>query len=118
MDSEKPDNEGYKAFDEPIFKDGPAAFFATIPIKQIIKSLRENKIPAMVSNSAGTFLCNALFYTASYTTWKNKMKTLVGFMHLPLLPEQVLDKAQPSLTEEQMIRAVKIALNESIKAWK
>ncbi len=115
MDYDKPDMEGYKATDEPIFEDGPVAFFSTLPIKDIIQALRENKIPASISNSAGTFLCNTLMYTASYTTWKYRLKTLCGFIHLPFLPEQTLDGSQPSMSKELMLNAIRIAVEISLK---
>ncbi|MHA1616416.1 MAG: pyroglutamyl-peptidase I [Candidatus Njordarchaeales archaeon] len=118
MDTEKPDNEGYKPEDEPIFQDGPAAYFATIPIKRIVKRLREEGIPAMISNSAGTYLCNTVMYTFLYYIDKMGMNARAGFIHLPFLPKQVVDKPQPSMAFEMMVKGVRIAIEESINAFK
>ncbi len=63
MDARIPDNDGYQPVDEPIVPGGPTAYFSTLPVKAIVKALREAGIPAAVSNSAGTFLCNYAMYT-------------------------------------------------------
>jgi len=118
MDTTSPDIDGYKPSDEKIFQDGPAAYFSTLPIKQIVNELRNNGIPAMISNSAGTYVCNTLIYTALYTIAKNKLETLAGFMHLPYLPEQVLDKSQPSMSLDIMLKAVKIAFEVALRSFK
>ncbi|MCD6513342.1 MAG: pyroglutamyl-peptidase I [Candidatus Odinarchaeota archaeon] len=97
MDSTKPDNDNYTPKDETIFEDGPAAYFATVPIKDIIKVLREKGIPAIISNSAGTYVCNTVFYSGLYYANKLGLETKVGFIHLPYDTSQVLDKDKPSL---------------------
>ncbi|CAM4281291.1 Pyrrolidone-carboxylate peptidase [Bacillus manliponensis] len=61
-DARIPDNEGNQPIDVPVVKGGPAAYFSTLPIKSIVKQLRENRIPASVSQTAGTFVCNHVFY--------------------------------------------------------
>lgn len=118
MDATSPDIDGYKPSDERIFLDGPAAYFSTLPIKQIVKELRSNGIPAMVSNSAGTYVCNTLMYTALHIIARNNLDTLAGFIHLPYLPEQVVDKQQPSMSLDMMLRAVKIAFEISLRNFK
>ena len=57
-----PDNEGNQPIDEPVIQGGPSAYFVTIPIKAIVEKIREHKIPASVSNTAGTFICNHVCY--------------------------------------------------------
>ncbi|ALV62540.1 Pyrrolidone-carboxylate peptidase [Thermococcus sp. 2319x1] len=116
MDARMEDNEGYKPEDEPIFEDAPAAYFATIPVKRIVKALRENKIPSMVSNSAGTYVCNTAMYTALHYIAVNGLEAKAGFIHVPYIPEQVLEKPQPSMSLEMIRRAVEIAIRESIKS--
>lgn len=116
MDARMEDNEGYKPEDEPIFEDAPAAYFATIPIKRIVKALKENKIPAMVSNSAGTYVCNTAMYTALHYISTNGLNAKAGFIHVPYIPEQVLEKPQPSMSLEIIRKAIEIAIKESIKA--
>ena len=114
MDASSPDVDGYKPSDEKIFADGPAAYFSTLPIKAIVKKLRENGIPAMISNSAGTYVCNTLMYTALHAIAVNKLSTVAGFIHLPFLPEQVVDKQLPSLSLDIMLDSVRIALTTTL----
>ncbi|WP_175059339.1 pyroglutamyl-peptidase I [Thermococcus sp. 2319x1] len=116
MDARMEDNEGYKPEDEPIFEDAPAAYFATIPVKRIVKALRENKIPSMVSNSAGTYVCNTAMYTALHYIAVNGLEAKAGFIHVPYIPEQVLEKPQPSMSLEMIRKAIEIAIRESIKS--
>jgi len=115
MDARMEDNEGYKPENEPIFEDAPAAYFATIPVKRIVNALRENKIPAMVSNSAGTYVCNTAMYTALHYIAINGLEAKAGFIHVPYIPEQVLEKPQPSMSLEMIRKAIEIAIKESIK---
>jgi len=75
MDSTMPDNDGFKPEDEPVFEGAPDAYFATIPVKEVVKALRNAKIPAGVSNTAGTYVCNTAMFTALHTiavSWKRK----------------------------------------------
>ncbi|WP_324735063.1 pyroglutamyl-peptidase I [Thermococcus sp. SY098] len=114
MDSTKEDNDGYKPEDEPIFEDAPAAYFSTLPIKRIVKALRENKIPAMVSNTAGTYVCNTAMFTALHYVATNDLNAKAGFIHVPYIPEQVLEKNAPSMSLEMIKRAIEIAIRESL----
>ncbi|NJE08432.1 pyroglutamyl-peptidase I [Thermococcus sp. M39] len=114
MDSTKEDNDGYKPEDEPIFEDAPAAYFSTLPIKRIVKALRENKIPAMVSNTAGTYVCNTAMFTALHYIAIHKLNAKAGFIHVPYIPEQVLEKNAPSMPLEMIKRAIEIAIVESL----
>lgn len=116
MDARMEDNEGYKPEDEPIFENAPAAYFATIPVKRIVNALRENKIPAMVSNSAGTYVCNTAMYTALHHIAIKGLEAKAGFIHVPYIPEQVLEKPQPSMSIEMIRKAIEIAIKESIKS--
>ncbi|EHR79487.1 pyrrolidone-carboxylate peptidase [Thermococcus litoralis DSM 5473] len=116
MDARMEDNEGYKPEDEPIFEDAPAAYFATVPVKRIVNALRENKIPAMVSNSAGTYVCNTAMYIALHYIAINGLEAKAGFIHVPYIPEQVLEKPQPSMSLEMIRKAIEIAIKESIKS--
>ena len=95
-----PDNGGNQPEDEPVVADGPSAYFATLPIKNIVNALHQNGIPAKVSNTAGTFVCNHLMYgVCHYAAQKGNIKA--GFMHIPYLPSQVVDKPnQPSMAVE------------------
>ncbi|WP_054839422.1 pyroglutamyl-peptidase I [Thermococcus sp. JCM 11816] len=110
MDSTMPDNEGYKPEDEPVFEGAPAAYFATIPVKAIVKALREAKIPAAVSNTAGTYVCNAAMFTALHTIEVSGMTTKAGFIHVPFSHEQALDKPRPSMALETIRKGLEIAI--------
>ena len=85
-DARIPDNRGYVPADVPVVPDGPAAYFATVPVKDMVSAIQQKNIPASVSNSAGTFVCNDLFYTLLHHF--DGTPTQVGFIHIPLLPEQ------------------------------
>ncbi|MFA4646012.1 pyroglutamyl-peptidase I [Pyrococcus kukulkanii] len=114
MDSTMPDNEGYKPEDEPIFDDAPTAYFSTLPIKKIVRALRENGIPALVSNTAGTYVCNTAMFTALHTIAKHKLNAKAGFIHVPYSHEQALDKPRPSMALETIARAIEIAIRVSL----
>ncbi|WP_054840685.1 pyroglutamyl-peptidase I [Thermococcus peptonophilus] len=115
MDSTMPDNEGYKPEDEPVFEGAPAAYFATVPVKAIVKALREAKIPAAVSNTAGTYVCNTAMFTALHTIEVSGMTTKAGFIHVPFSHEQALDKPRPSMALETIRKGLEIAIKLSLK---
>ncbi|MDF5484862.1 pyroglutamyl-peptidase I, partial [Vibrio parahaemolyticus] len=84
-----PDNVGYQPIDEPVVADGPDAYFSTLPIKRIVQTLQKQGIPSQISNSAGTFVCNHLFYGIQHYLKDKPIRH--GFVHIPLLPEQAVD---------------------------
>ena len=105
------DNEGNRPTDEPIVEDAPAAYFSTLPIKDIVRALTDEGIPAEVSNSAGTFVCNHLMYGVLHHIANRGIDCAAGFIHIPYLPEQTGEKAGvASLPLETDVRAVEIAL--------
>ncbi len=116
MDSAKPDNDGFKPEDEPVFEGAPAAYFSTLPVKAIVRAMRKAKIPAGVSNTAGTYVCNTAMFTALHTVAVAGMEAKVGFIHVPFSHEQALDKPRPSLALETITRAIEIAIRTSLKA--
>jgi len=114
VDARISDNEGDQPVDEKIFEDGENAYFATLPIKAAVKNLKEEGIPASVSNTAGTFVCNHLLYGLMYLIDKKYPGVRGGFVHVPFLPEQVLDKAQkPYMSLGQMAEALSIIVETS-----
>ena len=115
-DAELADNEGNIPKDSPIKEDGPAAYFSTLPIKSIVEELKRKQIPANISNTAGTFVCNHIFYSLMHYAAKNSPGLLAGFIHLPYLPEQATKKNMPSLPLEKIVEAIKIAVIETVKA--
>lgn len=106
-DAGSPDNNGNQPVDEPIFEDGAAAYFSTLPIKRIVERVRAAGLPASVSNSAGTYVCNNLMYGVLYYIEKEFPGVRGGFVHVPYLHEQVLSRmGVPSLSLEDMVKAI------------
>lgn len=105
------DNEGQQPIDVAIREDGPAAYFSSLPIKAMVEAMREAGLPATVSNTAGTFVCNHLMYQALYLSDKHFPQTKAGFLHIPFLPEQVVDRpGLASISLSDMVRGVAVAL--------
>ena len=104
------DNAGARPIDEPVVPGGPAGLFATLPIKAMAATLREQGLPASVSQTAGTFVCNHVFYGLMHRLQAHP-GVRGGFMHLPLLPEQAARApGQPSLPLEVLVEGVRVAL--------
>ncbi len=106
------DNAGARPIDVPVVRGGPAAYWSTLPIKAIVAALREQGVPASVSQTAGTFVCNHVFY--------GLMRLLVrrrgvrgGFVHVPFLPEQA-QRGQASLPLATMIEAIALVVGVSL----
>ena len=104
------DNAGAKPVDEPVVPGAPDAYFATLPTRRIIEKLRERDIPAQLSYSAGTFVCNNLLYCALHESAQKFPATRCGFVHVPYLPEQAKDGSAPSMSLALMVRALTAAL--------
>ena len=113
-DARIPDNISQQPIDEAIQLDGEAAYFTTLPIKRIVKAIREAGISAEVSNSAGTFVCNHIMYQALFAATKAEKTFKAGFMHIPFIPEQTTDK--PFLPLEESTKALQIAI-ETIRDY-
>lgn len=114
-DARIPDNEGNQPVDEPIFPDGENAYFSTLPIKRIVEAIKKEKIPAEVSNTAGTYVCNHVMYGVLYYASKKKPNMKAGFIHVPYLFEQVVDKKNtPAMGLNEIVRALTIAIEQSI----
>lgn len=115
-----PDNEGNQPIDEPVVKGGPAAYFVTVPIKAIVENIKAHNIPASISNTAGTFICNHVCYgvahlAAARTAAGKPMKS--GFIHIPFLPEQAIGKPAltPSMSLETIVSGITHALEAIVK---
>lgn len=110
-DGRIPDNEGYQPIDSPIFEDGKNAYFSTLPLKLMVDEMKKEDIPANVSNTAGTYVCNHLMYSLLYYLEKNGLDTRGGFIHVPFIPSQVLDKRNmPYMDLNTMAKALEIAI--------
>jgi len=99
-----PDNAGVKPLDVPIMRGGPAAYWSTLPIKAIVAGLTARGIPSAVSPTAGTFVCNHVFYRLMRALVRRK-GVRGGFVHVPFLPHQA-KRGQPSLPLDTMIAAI------------
>ncbi|EKO3846944.1 TPA: pyroglutamyl-peptidase I [Vibrio harveyi] len=111
-----PDNSGHQPIDEPVIPGGPDAYFTTLPIKAITRALQQENIPCQVSNTAGTFVCNHLFYGVQHYLRDKSVRH--GFVHIPLLPEQDSSGNQPTMSldviVEGLARLAQVAIdNES-----
>ena len=104
------DNDGFQPRDEALQADGPAAYLSTLPLRRMEAALQEACLPAGLSNTAGLYVCNAVFYTAARLAENLKPAPRAGFVHVPYLPEQASGKEAPSLSLEEDIRALEIIL--------
>lgn len=106
------DNDGYRPSGKKIREEGPAAYFSTLPLKEIKGVLTDHGIPAFFSNTAGNFVCNHILYLGLFLAEKYGIGE-AGFIHLPYLPSQVLDKPNtPSMSLDLEILAIKLTLSE------
>lgn len=109
-DTTMADNEGNMPVDQPIFKDGENAYFSNLPIKNMVEDIKKAGIPANISNTAGTYVCNHVMYGILYKIHKEKLDIKAGFIHVPFIPEQVVNKPErASMSLENIVKAVEIA---------
>lgn len=119
QDARIADNAGAQPVDVPIVKSGAAAYFSTLPIKAMLQALTAAGIPAQVSQTAGTFVCNHVFYSLMHALNKQRGAARVrgGFVHVPYLP----DGGVPCMPLNDMVRGVQVAilcaLNTQTDAW-
>lgn len=110
-DARVPDNAGSQPVDEPVAPMGPPAYFATVPIKAMAKAARDAGIPAEVSNTAGTYVCNHLLYGVLHYIAASGLAVRAGFIHVPYAEGQVVDKpGEPSMAVPTMARGIEAAI--------
>ena len=110
------DNAGNQPVDEPIYPEGPDAYFVTLPIKAMVKAMQEAGIPASVSNSAGTFVCNHVTYGVRYLIETEFPGKRSGFIHIPYLPSQAsTKKGMPSMELDTIVKGLTVALEAMIE---
>lgn len=115
-DARIPDNEGNQPIDVAIQEDGAPAYFSKLPIKAMVEAIKEAGIPASVSNTAGTFVCNHIMYQTLYLVDKEFPEVQAGFMHIPFMTEQVLDKPnQPAMSLTDMARGIEASIGAIIR---
>lgn len=105
-DASIPDNAGNQPIDRAIRPDGPAAYFSTLPIKTMMRAAQEAGVPAAISNTAGTYVCNHLMYGILHALQGSE--AIGGFIHIPYQTEQVVQKpGQPGMALETMVKGLK-----------
>ncbi|WP_330341943.1 pyroglutamyl-peptidase I [Streptomyces sp. NBC_00557] len=109
-DARIPDNAGNQPVDEPVVPGGPAAYFSTLPVKACVAALRAAGVPAAVSNTAGTFVCNHVAYGLGHLIATELPHTRGGFVHVPWAPEQVTDGTAPALEPATVARGLRALL--------
>lgn len=109
------DNEGNQPIDVVIREDGAPAYFSTLPIKAMVEEIKKENLPASVSNTAGTFVCNHIMYQDLYLAEKyGNIKA--GFIHVPFLTEQVVDKKDTaSMSLEDIVKGLNAAIRAIVK---
>lgn len=114
-DARIPDNRGQQPIDVAIVPDGPAAWFSSLPIKAMVAAMREKGIPASVSQTAGTFVCNHVMYGLLHKI-SERTNVKGGFIHIPYLPEQAAAHAgAPSMAAQTVKAALEIALTVALR---
>ena len=113
-DAPVPDNAGARPLDSPIVPGGPAAYFTGLPIKAMLLALNQAGVPAEVSRTAGTFVCNYVFYGLMHeiSTRPDLAGVRGGFIHLPWLSDQ----GAPSMVLCEMVRGLRIAVRSALTA--
>ena len=106
-DARLPDNEGNQPAGEFVIPDGPAAYFATVPVRRMVEAIESQGIPAQISYSAGVFVCNDLLYRLLHHY--NGTETKVGFLHVPYVLEQA-KPSMPSLSLDAIVTALTAAI--------
>jgi pyroglutamyl-peptidase len=106
------DNEGNQPIDEKVYSDGDSAYFSNLPIKAMTDAIKSSGIPASVSNTAGTFVCNHIMYGLLYHINKSGVTKKGGFIHVPYIPEQVINKPNlPSMSLDIISKGLKAAIS-------
>ncbi len=106
-----PDNEGNQPIDEKVFPDGPDAYFATLPIKAMVEQIQKAGIPASISNTAGTFICNHVLYGVRYLCQHHYPEKKSGFIHIPFMTSQVVNKRNmPSMNLNDIVTGLTAAI--------
>ncbi|MDR0880434.1 MAG: pyroglutamyl-peptidase I [Clostridioides sp.] len=106
-----PDNEGNQPTDSSIKEDGEIAYFSNLPVKAIVKHLRDQEIPASLSYTAGTFVCNHVMYGVMYMIDKKYPNIKGGFIHIPFAPSQVMEKKNtPYMSLDDIVKGLELVV--------
>jgi len=109
------DNDGALPIDAPVVAGGPAAYLATLPVRAAVAALRAEHLPAQISMSAGTFVCNHVFYGLMHIAAARGNSFHGGFLHVPRLPQQAPDGTTPQMALDDIVRGIRIVLESAAK---
>ena len=110
-----PDNEGNQPIDEIIKEDGKNAYFSNLPLKAMIKHMNDNGVPASLSNTAGTFVCNHVMYGILYMIDKKYPNIKGGFIHIPYMTSQIMEKKNtPFMSLDEIVKGLEFALEACV----
>lgn len=113
IDARIPDNVGAQPVDLPVLRSGQAAFFSTLPVKASLAALRQAGIPAHLSQTAGTYVCNQVFYAQMHAL-RRRRNARAGFVHVPWLPDQAARHREPGMPLADMQRAIEIIVRTAL----
>ena len=114
-DARIPDNEKNQPIDAEIVPGGPAAYFTKLPVKAMVQKMNENGIPASVSNTAGTFVCNHIFYGLMNYLESSAREIRGGFIHIPFIPEQIVrNPGHPSMSLELIVKGLELSIEAAV----
>lgn len=114
-DASLADNAGNQPIDQLIQVDGETAYFSTLPVKAMVQYMKEEGVSASVSNTAGTFVCNHIMYQTLHFVSQTYPNIKAGFIHIPFLPEQVVDRPNvASMPLDEIVRGITAALRAII----
>lgn len=115
-DARIPDNAGRQPVDQAVATGGPAAYFSTLPIKAMVRAMRAAGVPSSVSNTAGTFVCNHVFYALMHRLAAHGSSARGGFIHLPTFPELAARyPGMPSMALDTQRQGLQIALGTALE---
>lgn len=110
-DARIPDNDGNQPIDRTIYSDGENAYFSNLPVKAMVESIKKEGLTSSLSNSTGTYVCNHLMYGVLYHIDKTYRGMNGGFIHVPYIPDQTVDKPdKPSMPLEDIVRGLEAAI--------
>lgn len=116
-DGRIPDNAGFQPVDQPIQPNGPAAYFTQLPVKAMARAIRQAGLPSHVSTTAGTYVCNHIMYEVQHLRATEFPQLQAGFIHIPFLPEQVVQRSGvPSLSLTDDVRGLTAAIRAIVIA--
>ncbi len=117
-DARIPDNEGFQPKDEILESDGPNAYFTTLPVKHMLAHMTAHDIPASLSYSAGSYVCNAVMYRVLHLAETDRLPMKAGFIHVPYIPEQTANKNStlPSMDLSTITEGLRLAIEGLLSA--